>query len=224
MVTAKTQATRKTRQPAKSATRQAILDMLKLNGPSEASELASRQGVSTMAVRQHLYALREEGFVDYTESPRPVGRPAKIWALTTAADRFFPDAHAELTAGLLGAMRATFGEEGLQRLIAERTAQQIRAYAETVDREEGVKAKLLALARLREAEGYMAGVTEEEDGSFLLVENHCPICVAAQACSGLCDGELTVFRAVLGPHVEVERTDHLLAGARRCAYRVRPQR
>jgi len=222
MATAATQ--KNSRQPAKSATRQAILDMLKLEGPSDAADLAAKQGVSTMAVRQHLYALQEEGFVDYSEAPRPVGRPAKIWSLTEAAGRFFPDAHAELTAGLLGAMRATFGEEGLQRLIAERTAQQIRAYAERVDREESVKGKLQALAQLRDAEGYMASVEETEDGAFLLIENHCPICVAAKACSRLCDGELTVFRAVLGPHVAVERADHLLAGARRCAYRVRPLR
>lgn len=209
------------KQPAKSATRQAILDILKLDGPSEAADLAAKQGVSTMAVRQHLYALQEEGFVQYTESPRPVGRPAKIWALTESADRFFPDAHAELTAGLLGAMRATFGEEGLQKLIAERSAQQIRAYAARVDREDSVKEKLKALAEIRDSEGYMASVEEAEDGAYLLIENHCPICVAAQACSRLCDGELTVFRAVLGPHVSVDRADHLLAGARRCAYRVR---
>ena len=56
---------------------------------------------------------------------------------------------------------------------------------------------------------------------YLLVENHCPICSAAAQCQGLCAAELAVFRAVLGPDVDVERTDHILAGARRCAYRVR---
>jgi predicted ArsR family transcriptional regulator len=30
-----------------------------------------------------------------------------------------------------------------------------------------------------------------------------------------------VFRDVLGPEVEVERVEHILAGARRCAYRIR---
>ena len=28
------------------------------------------------------------------------------------------------------------------------------------------------------------------------------------------------FQAALGPDVAVERTDHILAGARRCAYRI----
>jgi predicted ArsR family transcriptional regulator len=56
---------------------------------------------------------------------------------------------------------------------------------------------------------------------LLLIENHCPICAAARACTNLCAGELRVFQQVLGPGVTVERIDHILAGARRCAYRVK---
>ncbi len=41
-------------------------------------------------------------------------------------------------------------------------------------------------------------------------------------CTGLCAAELSVFQAVLGINVEVTRGDHILAGARRCAYRVVP--
>jgi predicted ArsR family transcriptional regulator len=36
----------------------------------------------------------------------------------------------------------------------------------------------------------------------------------------LCGKELEVFRAVLGQDVTVERTEHMVVGARRCAYRV----
>ena len=68
----------------------------------------------------------------------------------------------------------------------------------------------------------MAEVAPGDDGGFMFLERHCPVCAAAQACTGLCASELDVFRTVLGPDVEVERTDHILAGAPRCAYRVRP--
>ncbi len=34
----------------------------------------------------------------------------------------------------------------------------------------------------------------------------------------------TVFRAILGPDVSVERTDHILARARRCAYQMTKRR
>jgi predicted ArsR family transcriptional regulator len=66
----------------------------------------------------------------------------------------------------------------------------------------------------------MAEWSREVDG-FVLLENHCPVCAAARSCQGLCREELTLFRRVLGRDVQVERIDHLLAGARRCAYRIR---
>ncbi len=56
--------------------------------------------------------------------------------------------------------------------------------------------------------------------SYLLIENHCPICAAATACQGLCRAELELFREALGAEATVIRVDHILAGARRCAYRI----
>jgi predicted ArsR family transcriptional regulator len=60
------------------------------------------------------------------------------------------------------------------------------------------------------------------DGSVLLVENHCPICAAARVCQNFCRSELDVFSRVLGPSVRVERTEHQVAGGRRCVYRIAP--
>src|SRR5438128_467119 len=97
-------------------TRQAILGLLKQHGPRDAEALASHLGISAMAVRQHLYALRAQKLVISQEQSRPVGRPAKMWSLTQAADPFFPDAHANLTVNLLNSAEQTFGEEGVKRV------------------------------------------------------------------------------------------------------------
>ena len=67
----------------------------------------------------------------------------------------------------------------------------------------------------------MADSWQEEDGSLMLVENHCPICAAATACAGFCRSELETFRSVLS--AKVERSEHILLGARRCAYRITPR-
>jgi len=50
-----------------------------------------------MAVRQHLYALREPKLVTYQEEQRPIGRPAQMWSLTPTAESHFPYARAGLT-------------------------------------------------------------------------------------------------------------------------------
>jgi predicted ArsR family transcriptional regulator len=201
-------------------TRQAILGRLKRGGPHDAQSLASALGVSAMAVRQHLYALQAEGLVTYEAEPRPLGRPAKLWRPTPAADRHFPDAHAALAVDLFGDMTATFGQAGVDRLLEARTRRQAAAYRARVPARGSLRRRLDALAAARTAEGYMAEVQPAGGGAFLLIENHCPIAAAATACRGLCGSELQVFREVLGEGVTVERTEHVMAGARRCAYRV----
>ncbi len=212
----------KPRRAAETRSREAILDMLKRRGPLTATEIAETLALTAMAVRQHLYALQEEALVAYSEQPRPIGRPAKLWRLTEASDRFFPDAHAELTVDLIKGVKEAFGPEGMDRLLAIRTRDQIAAYRRRIGGRRSLAKRLEALAEIRSEEGYMAEVRRAEDGTFLLIENHCPVCHAAAACTGLCAAELSVFQAVLGVEVEVSRGDHILAGARRCAYRVAP--
>jgi len=149
-----------------------------------------------------------------------VGRPAKLWFPTPAANRFFPDAHASLTLNLLNATGETFGEEGVQRLVTRCAKQQIANYRSRVLARAPLQARLEALVSIRNEEGFMAEVQRQSDGSFLLIENHCPISAAANVCPKLCDAEMEVFRAILGEGVTIE-AEHMVAAARRCVYRIR---
>lgn len=200
-------------------TRNKILDILKSEGPSDAGPMAEVLGITTMAVRQHLYELAAEGLVDSADKPRGVGRPLKVWSLTAAAQKFFPSGYAELTADLIGSMRQAFGEEGLDKIVSTRLTAQINTYGKRLASRQTLPGKLDELAQLRTEEGYMATV-EDADGVYMFIENHCPICAAARICTGLCASELQLFQSVLGSDVTVERSEHILAGARRCAYRI----
>jgi predicted ArsR family transcriptional regulator len=200
-------------------TRRAILDILKQEGAVGSQELASRLDLSAMAVRQHLYDLQKTFLVHYQESPRPLGRPEKIWSLTPAADQFFPDEHAQLTLDLIHGARRLFGENGINQLAEFRGRQQVEVYRKRVPHGATLHRKLAILAEIRTEEGYMAKTQPQKDGSVLLIENHCPICSAAKICTGLCKSELEVFQKVLGKNVRIERTEHIMAGARRCVYR-----
>jgi predicted ArsR family transcriptional regulator len=203
------------------ATRDRILFLLKTRGPERTAAIAARLGCTPMGARQHLALLQEDGLVDFEARRRGGGRPARWWRLTPAGQARFPQGYAELTVELLGNLRRAFGARGLERLVAARTRQQRRDYSQRLPIPSAPLAgRVAALARLRRAEGYMADWRRQRDGSYLLVENHCPICAAAQVCQGLCAGELELFQRVLGNDVVVERTEHLLAGARRCAYRI----
>ncbi|WP_293905939.1 metalloregulator ArsR/SmtB family transcription factor [Phenylobacterium sp.] len=198
-----------------------ILFQLKTRGPAETLALAAVLGVSRQATLQHLERLVADGLVAHTDERRGVGRPRRTWSLTDMAQVRFPDTHAQLTLEMLDAVRAEFGEDGVERLVARREQATVRAYTTALAGAKRLEARVARLAELRTTEGYMADWTPDPGGGFLLVENHCPICAAAAACQGFCRAELQVFREALGPDVSVERTDHILAGARRCAYRIR---
>jgi predicted ArsR family transcriptional regulator len=209
-------------QSRESKTRRAIVKLLKTEGAMDASRLGARLGLTAMAVRQHLYQLQREKLVTAEERPVPLGRPAKYWHLTREADRLFPDAYAEVSLALIEAVGDAFGETGLKRVLQSRYARQRDDYLRRIGRSLPLKEKIRKLARIRTEEGYMAEVKPVAKGAFLLAENHCPICAAANACQGFCVTELDLFRAVLGPGVIVERTEHIVSGDRRCAYRITP--
>ncbi|WP_235439925.1 helix-turn-helix transcriptional regulator [Paenibacillus sp. DMB20] len=204
-------------------TRRTIVKLLKHNGSMDALQLANELGVTAMAVRQHLYNLQEQGLVTFTEEPRTMGRPAKMWALTSEANRLFPDGYADLTISLIESMKEAFGEEGLDKLLEIRDRKLVMEYQGKVPTNLSLKEKLLTFAEARTAEGYMAEVIENADGSFCFVERHCPICEAAKACSRLCKNELDMFRSIIGDGVEITRDEYILKGDNRCVYWIKPE-
>ena len=199
-----------------------VLHALKSAGPQTAEALGRRLGMTAVGARQHLARLQEERLVAAEDRSEGVGRPKRIWSLTEAGHARFPDNHAGLTLELIAAIRKTGGETMLDEVIAVRERAALQTYGRGLAGARSLKEKVKRLARIRSEEGYMASAVAGPAGSLLLIENHCPICVAAKSCQGFCRSELALFRQVLGDSVTVERTDHILAGARRCAYRVQP--
>src|SRR6516162_9641870 len=200
--------------------RNRILYTLKSRGPLGTGTLAPALGITEVGVRQHLAKLHAEGLVAFDDQAGEVGRPKRLWRLTAKGHSRFPDTHGELTVSLIAGIRSVFGEAGLDRLIEARRESAVAAYRSALETCSGLKDRVRTVARLRTEEGYMAEFAAEPDGSFLLIENHCPICAAAKTCQGFCRSELELFRAAFGAGTSVTRQEHLLSDGRRCVYRV----
>ncbi len=204
-------------------TRDQVLYQLKTKGPQPTSLLAERLEMTPMGMRQHLALLEEEGLVESLVEKGGVGRPAKVWRLTSLANARFPEGYAELAVDLLESVRESLGPEALETFVRHREARTLAHYRSSLPpRSAPLWKRVASLARLRSQEGYMAESRKQRDGSVLLIENHCPICAAAEVCQGLCRSELDLFRSALGPGLSIEREEHLLEGDRRCIYRVSP--
>jgi len=197
-----------------------LLYLIKSRGPVTARDAGAALAMTAAGAQQWLAKLAGEGLVAPDDRRHGRGRPRRYWALTERGHARFPDRHSDLTLDMLESTRAVFGADGLDRLIAHREAETLARYQGAMAGCATLEARVAKLAELRSAEGYMAAWHRTGDGGFVLVENHCPICAAAAVCQGLCRSELAIFRTVLGPDATVERTEHVLDGARRCAYAI----
>lgn len=195
-----------------------LLMLLKTRGELQASDAGKILGTTGEAMRQQFVKLAKEGLVESKAVSQGVGRPVQYWLLTAAGHARFPDTHADLTVQLLRMIRSSLGESALEQLIATRETETLGNYQEAMLGADSLEEKLTRLTALRTREGYMAGWEKQPDNSYLLFENHCPICAAAATCQGFCRAEREVFSQTL--EANVERTEHILQGARRCAYRI----
>lgn len=198
-----------------------IIQLLKLHGPLTAKTLAEELALTTMGVRQHLQALEEAGDVDIEDRVEGRGRPTRYWGLTEQSRTHFADRHGELTVQLIDSVKMIFGDRGLEQLIDHREQSALLQYSAAMLGATDIPTRLAILAQLRSNEGYMATI-EQIDGVYFLLENHCPICAAATHCLNFCRSELQLFQQLFADIALVSREEHIIEGARRCAYRMHP--
>lgn len=198
------------------ADRPAVLDLLKVHGPSNVPALARLRGVNANAVRQQLSALQREGLVEVRVERRRRGRPTHLYLLTAKAEALFPQAYGPMALALLRQIRELDGGRKIEALLARRMRELAAAYRKRLAGRSAAE-KLRELARIRDEEGYIARVRGRS-----LCEHHCPIAAVAREFPQVCAYEKLLFEAVLGRRLE--RTEHLASGGRACVYVPSPGR
>jgi predicted ArsR family transcriptional regulator len=214
-----------------------LLNCLKTRGPQSVRRLATFLSITPMGIRQHLAELAEAGLVEPGEQRKQKrGRPLRLWQLSEAGHARFPDHHDLLASDLLTQLHSSLGASATEQLAKsvqlDRLPAQQHRLQELINTQTAAplpnalpaeaaefKQRLQALVTLRQEQGYMAELRLLPDG-WLLVQNHCPIKHAALSSPGFCSAEIDLLQALLGPQATVERRDHLIAGARRCTFRV----
>ncbi len=210
-----------TGEPIPVNTRRALLDILKRSGECEVSELAQELGISGVAVRQHLGAMEREGQIAHQLERRPVGRPVRLYHLTAAAERHFPQNNDRVALDLLARMEQLMGRDAVEKLFHKRLEDLDQQYREKIRSARSWSQKLKILAKIRDEEGYLCNVESDESGGLRgdvrLVEHHCPVAAIAEQHPQMCQYELELFRRVLREPT-IQRTAHIRSGDHACAY------
>ena len=204
------------------AGRRTVLYAVRRRGEATAEQVAEQLDITVSGARQHLSALARDGLVETAEQPSPAtqrGRRTLVYSATTAADAYFPKAYGELTNELLGYVADT-DRELLDELFAKRRQHRIESARERLASKRTLSARVAELTRILDEDGYLASWEKVAPRVFRIVEHNCAIWAVAERYGQACTSELEFIRTVLDG-ADVERVEHMVAGARRCAYEVR---
>lgn len=211
---------------AASGTRSILMELLKRAGETDVASLARELGISGVAVRHHLAAMERDGYVTQRSVRRPVGRPARLYRLTEAAERAFPQISDRVALDLLARMEKLMGTEALDKLFRARLRDLDKAYKDRLAGARSWADKLRVLAEIRDSEGYLCNLEEvpssDAKGGWRLVEHHCPVADVAKQHPDLCRYELELFKRVLG-EPNLSRVEHIRSGGHACAYAAPPK-
>jgi predicted ArsR family transcriptional regulator len=197
-------------------TRGRIVQSLKRHRTRTAAQLASEQGVTANAIRQHLAHLESDGLVSGHAERLGRTKPTYVYALTGDGERLFPQRYPLLLNAVLDQIERDGGPEGLRdlfRAIGRRSAHRHAQRFAGKDRD-GQVAELAEFLRER---GVMADSAKTADG-YVLREFNCPFRDAVATHPEVCSVVHGLMQEVL--REPAEQTRSLARGDDRCEFRV----
>lgn len=197
-------------------TRERVLSLVASAGPITAADLAESLGLTPAAIRRHLTALYEDGFIADHEKPgridRGRGRPAKSFVATKEGQRALASAYSDVAIDAMAFLRET---GALGDFVAQHEHKVEEILSSAVNPADPLPQRVEALAEALGAKGYATSVRPGPGGFTLqLCQGHCPVQSVAEAVPEWCDAETRAFSKVLDVHVQ--RLSTLARGAHVC--------
>lgn len=157
-------------------TKRHILEELQ-RGPRTAQALAQEFGFQVSAIRGHLDAMEQQGLVEARFRRAGVGRPRKLYELTSGGQEVFPRRYHLLLSRILEKVAEKEGRAYAARLLAE-VAQEMAAEMK-LPQEGSVEERAWQLARALNTMGFEAAIEQTEQG-VVLVRRNCIFMEAAR--------------------------------------------
>ena len=203
------------------AVRKRILELLKETGGATVAELATALDMAPVSVRHHLDILQGDGLicVDRVARKGSVGRPQQIYALTSEANRYFPDDFAALAGRLVVQLKLALPPEQVTSAfcaMARETAAEMSC-DDVGPSDLTLEGRLERITAFLTERGYLASWEADENGDYLLHKHNCPYAGISGQHDELCHMDQVLIDTLLDqPCLRVESMD----SDNRCTYRI----
>lgn len=201
------------------ATRQRILEILKGRNSATVEDLAQELELTPVTIRHHLDILRSEGLVQAPQVKRrdTPGRPQHMYALTEAADAYFPKNYAGFTDMMLHEMREQIEPEKM-RSILDGVATRMVSRAPMTTPNEALPHRMERVVKFLNSQGYDAS-WEPTEGGCLLHAHNCPYHDVARENVEPCVMDAALIAQLTG--TTPQRIQWSFSGANYCTYLIK---
>ena len=197
-----------------------ILEALKRSDGMAVSELAKELNMSYMGVKQHCVNLEKKGYLEAWRVPRSqVGRPEKLYRLTSKCDELFPEAGASLTLNVMNGVRQMYGESAPEKLLFHHFEELRAAWAPKISGASALVERVTRLSDLRDATGAFSRCRYDAQDGLRIEEYHNPLAPIFKAYPNALRMETQMMERLLGTKVS-RREVSCGKGRKRIVYEV----
>ena len=179
-----------------------ILEALKRSDGMAISELSKELNMSYMGVKQHCVNLEKKGYLETWRVPRKqVGRPEKLYRLTSKCDELFPQAGVGLTLAVLKGVQQVYGESAPEKLLFHYYETLRAKWGEQMSSAKSLVEKAVFFTDLRDKEGCFSRCAYDKEGGLRIEEYHHPLKEIFEVYPSAERMELQFMEKVLGTRV-----------------------
>jgi predicted ArsR family transcriptional regulator len=200
-------------------TRQRILEILKERAAATVEELGKELDLTPVTIRHHLDILRSEGLVQAPKVKRrdAPGRPQHVYALTDAADEYFPKNYAGFADLMLHEIRERVEPQELDSIL-HGVAKRMVDQAPPQPPGEAMPQRVERVVRFLTGKGYNAD-WEMIDGGYIVRAHNCPYHDIAKDHIEPCVMDMAMISQMLGQ--TPQRLEWMVGGNNACVYLVK---
>lgn len=182
----------------------AILEEIKLSDGMPVSDLAKVLKMSYMGVKQHCLKLTELGFLEEWRVPRAkkeVGRPEKLYRLTSKGETLFPEAGVGVTLAVLEGVRQMYGDAAPEKVLFHHFQMLREQWQPKVRSGKSMVEKATRLADLRDKAGWFSKCHYDASTGFRIEEFHSPMAAIFGEYPNVVRMEVQMMEQLLGTKV-----------------------
>jgi len=191
-----------------------LLEAVKKSQGMAVADLARELDMSYMGVKQHCQKLEKMGYLKTWRVPRSgVGRPEKLYKLTSKCDALFPQPDVKMMLNVLEGMQSLFGETSPEKIFFHHFDKLRDEWAKSVNKGKSLVEKATRLADLRDKAGCFSRCKYDVELGFRIEEYHNPMYELFQKFPNIVQQEVRMMEQLLGSKVKRREVESDEGGA-----------